>query len=373
MPAERIRILYVDDEVNNLAAFRATFRRDYDIFTAPHINEAYQILNEEQPIHLVIADQRMPGMTGVEFLTDIRKKYPDPLRVLLTAHMDLEALIEAVNEGRIYRYIRKPWNEAELHNTIHNAYEIYTTRRELREKMQMLEKTNDELSRFIYSASHDLRSPLMSVLGILNLAKMDQSVVDPNGYLQMIEASVLRLDDFIQKIIEYYKNSRLEIEYEPVNFKQQIEDSIANCQHLHPNVEFKIDVDQSVPFIGDNFRISVVFNNLISNAIKYQKPDEKNPWVAIRVKVNPQQAVIQVADNGIGIIQEHLQNIFKMFFRTKSLNKPGAGIGLYIAKEAVSRMGGTIDVHSVYGEGTTFEVCLPNYMQQNQAAYSYAE
>src|SRR5579875_2296635 len=131
MPAERIRILYVDDEVNNLAAFRATFRRDYDVFTAPHFDEAYQILEQEQPIHLVIADQRMPGMTGVEFLADIRKKYPDPLRVLLTAHMDMEALIEAVNEGRIYRYIRKPWNEAELHNTIHNAYEIYTTRREL--------------------------------------------------------------------------------------------------------------------------------------------------------------------------------------------------------------------------------------------------
>ncbi|MBX6379648.1 MAG: hybrid sensor histidine kinase/response regulator [Thermoflavifilum aggregans] len=363
MPAERIRILYVDDEVNNLAAFRATFRRDYDVFTAPHFDEAYQILEQEQPIHLVIADQRMPGMTGVEFLADIRKKYPDPLRVLLTAHMDMEALIEAVNEGRIYRYIRKPWNEAELHNTIHNAYEIYTTRVELREKMQMLEKTNDELSRFIYSVSHDLRSPLMSVLGILNLAKMDQSVIDPNGYMQMIETSVLRLDDFIQKIIEYYKNSRLEIEYEPINFRQQIEDAIESFRHLHLNVEFKIDVDQPVPFIGDNFRVNVVLNNLISNAIKYQKPDEQKPWVAIRVKVNPSQAVIEVSDNGIGIVQEHLQNIFKMFFRTKSLNKPGAGIGLYIAKEAVNRMGGTIDVRSVYGEGTTFEVCIPNHLE----------
>ncbi|MCL6524154.1 MAG: hybrid sensor histidine kinase/response regulator [Thermoflavifilum sp.] len=367
MPAERVRILYVDDEVNNLVAFKATFRRDYEVFTAPNIEEAYAILREKQPLHLIIADQRMPGMTGVEFLTDIRKKYPDPLRVLLTAHMDLEALIEAVNEGRIYRYIRKPWNEAELHNTIHNAYEIYTTRQELREKMQMLEKTNDELSRFIYSASHDLRSPLMSILGILNLAKMDQSVVDPNGYLQMIESSVLRLDDFIQKIIEYYKNSRLEIEHQPVDFRQQIEDTIASCQHLHPHVTFQVQVDQPVPFWGDNFRISVVLNNLISNAIKYQKPDEPNPWVKIQVVVNTQEAVIEVADNGIGIVPEHLQSIFKMFFRTKSLNKPGTGIGLYIAKEAVVRMGGTIDVQSVYGEGTRFELHLPNfYAQQHQ-------
>lgn len=360
MKGERIKILYLDDEINNLNAFKATFRRAYEVYTAHNTLEARKILKDID-MHIIIADQRMPGTTGVDFFNSIKDSYPDPVRILLTGYTDIEALIDAINKGQIYRFIKKPWDEFELQNAISNAYEIYIAKKQLREKVEELEKTNDELNRFIYSVSHDLRSPLMSILGIVSLAKMDQSVQDPNSYMNMIETSIARLDGFIQKIIEYYKNSRLEPEFEKIDFKSLFAECVDTCKHQNPVINFKIEVDQKIDFIGDAFRISVILNNLISNAVKYQKPEEEYPLVKLTAKVEPHRALIIIEDNGIGILSEHLKNIFKMFFRTKNNNKPGTGIGLYVVKEALTRIGGTISVMSVYGEGTKFEINIPNY------------
>lgn len=359
----KTKILYIDDEINNLNSFKATFRRRYEIYVASTTLEARQILKEIE-IQIIIADQRMPGTTGVEFFNSIKNTYPEAIRILLTGYTDVDDMMDAINLGQIYRFIKKPWDEIELQNAIQNATEIYLAKRELKEKITELEKTNDELSRFIYSASHDLRSPLMSVLGILSLAKMDQSVIDPNGYMDMIETSISRLDGFIQKIIEYYKNSRLEPEYEKIDFQNLIQDSLYNVNYQNREIQFNIDVDQPMPFVGDAFRISVILNNLISNAVKYQKPNGSNQHVNLSARVAPHKATIVIEDNGIGILKEHVHNIFKMFFRTKNNNKPGTGIGLYIVKEALTRIGGTIEVASTYGEGTKFEINIPNRNEQ---------
>jgi len=359
MAKEKIRILYIDDEINNLNAFKANFRRSYEIYTATNTLEARKTL-QSIPVHIILADQRMPGTTGVEFFNAIKQNYPDPIRILLTGYTDVEALIDAINKGQIYRFIRKPWDDYELQNTISNAYEIYVTKKELESKIEELEKTNDELSRFIYSASHDLRSPLMSVLGIINLSKLDQTVVDPNGYMKMIETSILRLDGFIQKIIEYYKNAKLQPDYEKIDFTALIEDCIELSRRQNNNVEFDVEVDQQGEFYGDLFRISIILNNLISNAIKYQNPDNEEPIVRLNAVTDRYKAVISIEDNGVGIISDHLNNIFKMFFRTKNNNKPGTGIGLYIVKEALTRIGGNITVSSVYGQGTKFVITIPS-------------
>ncbi len=359
MKENRIRILYIDDEIHNLNAFKASFRRSYEIYTATSAQEGKQLLKEIM-VHIIIADQKMPVSTGVEFFNEIKDVLPDPVRILLTGYTDVDDIIDAINKGHIFSYIKKPWDEHELHRTINNAYEIYSTRRQLKEKIAELEKTNDELNRFIYSTSHDLRSPLMSVLGIINLSRLDNSVTDPNGYLNMVETCVLKLDGFIQKIIEYYRNSRLEIEYEKIDFNNLLNDCITVFQPQNTDIRFQTQVDQELEFRGDTFRISVILNNLISNAVKYQKPDETNPMVHLSVKVEPHKATICIRDNGIGILSEHLNNIFKMFFRSKNNNKPGSGIGLYIVKEALNKIGGTINVESKYGEGTQFEITIPN-------------
>lgn len=139
-----IKILYVDDEENNLHAFKATFRRDYKIFLAISAKEAREILKEEV-VDLIITDQRMPEETGVEFLESIIPIYPDPIRLLLTGYTDIQAVIDAINKGQVYHYLTKPWEEDYLRTVIKNAFEIYMLRKENEKLTEALIKTNDQL------------------------------------------------------------------------------------------------------------------------------------------------------------------------------------------------------------------------------------
>lgn len=141
---EKIRILYVDDEENNLQAFKATFRRDYKIFLAINANEARAILKENE-IDIIVTDQRMPEESGVEFLESIILIYPQPIRILLTGYTDIQAVIDAINKGQIYHYLTKPWEEDYLRTVIKNAYEVYSLRRENERLTKALIKSNEQL------------------------------------------------------------------------------------------------------------------------------------------------------------------------------------------------------------------------------------
>lgn len=211
MESKKIKVLYVDDERHNLYAFRAAFRLDFEIFLAESAEKGREIL-EQYTIPVIIADQRMPKETGIEFFETIKGKYPLSMRILLTGYTDIQAVISAVNIGNIYRYLQKPWKEEEIRTAILNAFELYNSRFQLVEKNIELEKAYNELDKFVYSASHDMRSPLMSILGIVRLAKMEMSHEQSMPYFEMIEESVTRLDDFIKNIINYYKNNRIALE-----------------------------------------------------------------------------------------------------------------------------------------------------------------
>ncbi|HYD21605.1 MAG TPA: response regulator [Flavipsychrobacter sp.] len=144
MTNKKINILYVDDEVNNLISFKATFRIKYNVFTAEGGEEAIKLL-KENTINVIITDQRMPNMTGVEFLESILQDYPDPMRILLTGYADMNAVIDAVNKGKIFHYLTKPWNEDELDITINRAFEIYQKRIEEKELNDKLTISNEQL------------------------------------------------------------------------------------------------------------------------------------------------------------------------------------------------------------------------------------
>lgn len=141
---EPVKVLYVDDEQNNLIAFKAAFRRDFKVFTADSADKARPIVKENE-LDVIITDQRMPKETGVEFLVSILDDYPDPIRILLTGYSDIEAVIDAINKGQIYRYITKPWNEEDLRNTIVNAAEVHRLRKQNAVLLQKLEKANNQL------------------------------------------------------------------------------------------------------------------------------------------------------------------------------------------------------------------------------------
>lgn len=144
MAEKKVNILYVDDEENNLISFKANFRVKYNVMTALSGNEAMKVM-EVHPIEIIITDQRMPNITGVEFLEQVIEKYPDPMRILLTGYADMNAVIDAVNKGKIFHYLTKPWNEQELEETITRALEQYLKNIELKEMNQKLAVSNDQL------------------------------------------------------------------------------------------------------------------------------------------------------------------------------------------------------------------------------------
>lgn len=144
MAENKINILYVDDEENNLISFKATFRIKYNVYTAISGEDAKKIL-DTRPIDIIITDQRMPNMTGVEFLESIIDKHPEPMRILLTGYADMNAVIEAINKGKIFHYLTKPWNEDELDAAIQRAYDVYRLRKDEQELTQKLGVTNEQL------------------------------------------------------------------------------------------------------------------------------------------------------------------------------------------------------------------------------------
>ncbi len=144
MEEQTINVLYIDDEPNNITSFRAAFRRVFTIFTAESAEEGRKIL-ETETIHVILSDQRMPKMTGIEFFQSILASHPDPIRILITGYTDINAVIDAINVGQVYKYLSKPWNEEEVKNTVLKSYEVFDLRRKNEELTEKLKDANVKL------------------------------------------------------------------------------------------------------------------------------------------------------------------------------------------------------------------------------------
>ncbi len=358
MNNEKIRLLYIDDEEHNLHSFKATFRKQYEIDTTTSVFEAEELLNKNE-YHILLADQRMPIMTGVQFFEKVRKSFPDIIRILITGHTDISAAIDAINKGEVFRFIDKPWDYKYVDNAITHGFEIFKTKRDLEQRNIELEKANEELDKFVYSASHDLRAPLMSILGIVNLALIDDELSSQNEYLELISRSVKKLDTFVVNIIDYYKNARGVLVYSEVNFDELITDVLSTIEYLPERGKVSIitEIDQQTPFFSDLTKLRIIINNLINNAIKFQDESKPSPYVKIKVNCIDTVAHITIEDNGIGISEEDMKNIYKMFYRAGA-SRSGSGIGLYIVHEAVIKLNGEIETFSTFGEGSKFEITI---------------
>jgi signal transduction histidine kinase len=357
---EKIKILYVDDEENNLHAFRSFFRKEYTIYTAESALEAL-ILLEKNEINIIISDQRMPETTGVEFLEKTVETHPVSIRMLITGQSDLEVVIAAINNGQITKYVQKPWDWEKLSLSIENCVLLYRSRVELKLTNKALQKANNELNKFVYSLSHDLRSPLMSILGILHVAKTSKEKLADTDYLGLIEKSVTKLDLFIRNIIDYYKNSRVELISETIDFTNLCAGVFEALRNQDTGIDFQTEIDQQNEFFGDVLTLKIILNNLVSNAIKYQNLKANKRFVKIKVVVQKDFALVSVSDNGVGIEEKHLEKIFDQFFRTDTaLKKEGTGLGLYIVKEALEKINGKIKVSSQPTFGSSFDLTIPN-------------
>lgn len=360
-------ILYVDDEEQNLDSFKIVFRKDYDVRVAKSAEEGFKILKENE-VRLVITDQRMPSMTGVEFLEKIATQYPDITRIILTAYSDVEVIISAINKGRVFRYINKPWDKQELKEAIDYALEAYHLRKENQKLINKIKKTNRHIDELIYRSSHDLRSPLASVMGLVNLAKKETDIEKIREYMYLQEKSIAKLDELLRDIIQFSRNTHMALRKDTVNVGELIAESIDRLQYFSQAQEIKktFEVDQEHELHTDKFRLEIILNNLISNAIRYSDLDKPEPKIHITAHIKPTEAEIKVEDNGIGIKENLKKEIFNMFYKGTDKHAEGAGLGLFIVRETIERLSGEIYLESTEKEGSIFTIKIPNLLHSEE-------
>lgn len=229
----------------------------------------------------------------------------------------------------------------------------------LEDEQAELRKTNRELDSFIYSTSHDLRAPVASVLGLINVARIEMKEPKSLEFLRLIEGRVQKLDQVISDILNLSKVKKSELRYENVDFNALLADSMADVKFLDGDKKIDLRYYESPGnrFIGDYSLTKMVLGNLLSNAVKYHSPSKPDPYIEVHFEKAAGQVSFVVADNGEGIDDEHHKKIFDMFYRA-SEKSHGTGLGLYIVKETLARIGGSVEVKSRKGTGTTFKVTL---------------
>ncbi|AHM61091.1 pas/pac sensor signal transduction histidine kinase [Flammeovirgaceae bacterium 311] len=264
---------------------------------------------------------------------------------------ELEPLLEVISQTyadfeRDHRLIEHAMNQ--------NTKELLAANEEL-------QKTNSELDRFVYSVSHDLRAPIASVLGLIQITKNENDPEIRQQYFMLMESSLKRLDSFIHDIIDYSRNNRTDSRPVQISFEELTEDVASSLRYMPDaaTIELIKDFSEEIPFYTDRQRLKVILTNLFSNAVCYYNPRQPKPHIIIKVSTTKESASIEVSDNGIGIEEEYLPRIFDMFFRAHQESK-GSGLGLYIVKETVTKLGGSIRVDSTFRKGTSFSISLPN-------------
>ena len=224
-----------------------------------------------------------------------------------------------------------------------------------------LNTSNSELDSFVYHTSHDLRAPLKSIKGLVALSKMEEfSNENLALYLQMIEKSVVKLEEFISSVIEYSINAKGIINSEKIDFEQivaEVLEELEEFSHIK-DIQIRKTIKLENDFINDPTRIKIIISNLVTNAVKYHDLTKEAPVIDINIRQKKGSAYIDVEDNGMGIHEDYQDKVFDMFYRASDKSW-GSGLGLYIIKETVTNLGGTVSMKSTYGTGTTFQVVVP--------------
>lgn len=354
------KILYIDDEKNNLFSFKAAFRLQFQIFTASTAQEAVTILMENPDIKVIFCDQRMPNTTGVELLEQLKYLFPAPIRIMITGFADIDAVIGAINKGNIFYYIKKPWNEAEILEITEEAINVYTQSEQLSQKNEELQEAYKELDKFAYSVSHDIRGPIAGMITGIDYLQNIADATEVPSLLEKMKKSLLQLDEYIVGMHNYYNLQKGKLLKEQIDFKCLVEENknIFSVFALASKIDFETNVVQDEPFVSDTASLKLILNNLLSNAFKYQVPEKQDKKVRLEVLVNKGLATILVEDNGIGMEEQSVKQIFDLHYRISNTHR-GFGLGLFNLKTALIRLNGHIDVSSKPQEGSRFKVTIP--------------
>ncbi|WP_375579981.1 HAMP domain-containing sensor histidine kinase [Marivirga tractuosa] len=231
----------------------------------------------------------------------------------------------------------------------------------LEEERSALEKTNRELDSFLYSTSHDLRAPVASLLGLINIAKHDIKDESGQQYVKMMEERVKKLDHIFSDILNYSRNIKTEISLKTFRLGEMVEDVITDVKFNQGADSIRLDYDEQIHHIlkTDYYQLKVVLGNLISNAVKYHDAKKPDQYIAIRFERLGRDVHISVEDNGTGIAPESQHKVFDMFYRATS-EAEGSGLGLFIVQQALEKINARITLVSELGKGSIFKVIIEN-------------
>ncbi len=390
-PKPRPTLLIVDDEPDVLESLRHLFRHEYRVLTATSGAEALEILGREE-VQVILTDQRMPGMSGDELLGRARQIRPEAIRLLFTGYAEIHAVVKAVNQGGIFRYLLKPWDPDELESVVRQAadqYELLAERRRLLGELQSanarLLEANRELAEanelktvFLEVASHEFNTPITIIQGLSELLKLVNPDREPRerDMIAQLSESARQLARLVTTMLKLVQASdfRQSLRVQEVDLAALLRGVV---DQLRPFVESRfLRLEVSIPDTLDHFHVDPdkvrdITTNLLTNAIKFT-PDGGE--LSVSARLSPQsdgseEAVIEVTDKGIGLEPRALDYLFQPFFtdfdptRHSSgdfgFGKRGLGLGLSLVKKFVALHGGRIEARSCPGEGTCVTVYLP--------------
>lgn len=360
--ASKYKILYVDDEVDNLNVLKLTFRNEFHVTVESSPLKGLELIRNEE-FQIIVVDQRMPEMTGVELLEEAMKIQKDAVRILLTGYSDIQATINAVNKGKIFYYLSKPWKKEEVMGILLKAIDHYELTKKNKELVLRLSRSVNELQIFLYRASHDLKAPITSQLGLLNLLR-DEVTGESKIYIHKIEEVISRLEKTIDKI-----RALSDLGYDFVNknystnLTKIIEAILSKWQdQLHgKGIKVRLNISSSSDFNFEVSLIEIILDQVIENSIHFVKPHEPEKWIEVNsvIKKETDSMEIIVSDNGIGIDPKFIPEVTDPFFKGTTVST-GNGLGLYIVKRVCDLMQGKIEIFSDGIAGTTVKVTLPN-------------
>jgi len=379
---KEISVLFLDDEQNVLNSISRMFADEaYGVTVAVTPEQAMDILSREK-IKVVLSDQRMPGITGIEFLNQVKTKYPDIVRILFTAYADLDATEAAINISEVYRFINKPWHPQELKTSVVGAIHFYDmvmeNRRlfeETKTRNEELSEANSKLKEFSSTLSHELRTPLASIktaLDIVLSGNAGKVGEEQRNFLSKAKSNVDRLGRLINNILDLAQmesgKSTLNKEKQDINkvIRSVVEtqETVARAKKIY----LTMSLDPRIPeFFFDGDKIIQVLNNFINNAIKFTS--EGGITVSSHTDIGKLQAEIRISDTGCGISDEDVCKLFEKFRQLGEAHQrhEGTGLGLAIAKEIIRQHDGKVGVTSHKGKGSCFYFIIPIVPLKGQA------
>ncbi len=385
-PNQRVRptLLVVDDEPGVLRTIHDLLRIDYHVVTCQSGALALQILRSGAAIDVIMSDQRMPGMTGVEVLRQAREIRPEATRLLFTAYTDIRTVVDAINQGHVFRYLSKPWEPEELEATVRQAVEHHNLIVEKNRLLSELQETNTKLMEanrlkgaFIEVASHELNTPVTVVLGMLQLWRMTQGVNASEVERQWVDrigAAASRLARTVERMLKLVRNREFSpsVQWDSLDLDQVVREAL---DELAPYLELRrqsviVQIEPGLgPIEADTLKIADVLTNLLANAVKFTPDGGTIRVEARREEGAPDWVRVSITDQGMGVPPDDQSHLFEPFFtgfdtlRHSSgdyqFGKRGIGLGLWLVKTFVELHGGRVEVSSMLGQGSTFAFVLP--------------